>query len=823
MAWFDRIRNTLGDLRLAIRNLSRRKGLALAAIGSLALGIGANGALFSVVDTVLLRPFALPEAERLIAVVESKNGEESGSNPARMADWGRQVPGLAAAAGFYGEGLVLTGQGDPERLSATRTLGNAMALLGVQPLLGRGFSGEEEAGRGERVALVGEGLWRRRFGADPDLVGRTLQLSGSPYLVIGVLPGGLGYPEERDLMIPAPPDVQEASRKAGFFTVVARLAPGTTLAGVQSQLDTVARRLAAQYPDSDAGRAARAVPLREDQAAETRLPLLVLLATVALVLLLTCVNIAGLLLARAAERQREAAVRVALGAGRGGLLRLYLAESLVLALAGGVLGLLLAWAAFPALVSVLPADLPRLDAARPDGFAALFTLLLTLLCGLAFGLAPAWQAARQRPGDRLQDRLRQGPRAGSSAGSLRTRRLLVGAQVVLSVVLLVGVGLLGKSFWRMRSAPLGFQPDRVLTVSINFPWDTPKGDLDRFYAEALEGFAAIPGVRAAGFADRLPLEGGSQSGPIALETELPPELAERPVSRRAASAGYFMAMGIPLQAGRFLKDRRVVGGSGGRGAPGDSPREALVNQTLAQLYFPERAPEGAIGRRLTFDTSPKPGEEPTWYEIVGVVGDVRLDAAETEAPPEAFVLPRDTYWPMARFALRAQGDPAALAAAVRTTIRRLDPNLVIDGLDPMTGQVAAATAAEQARLRLLTGFGLLALWLVALGLYGVLASDVAQRKPEIGVRLALGADRRQVAGSIVRQGTAVVLAGLAIGLAGAIALARFLQSLLFGVEPLDIPVLLAVSLVILAVSTVASLVPARRAAAVDPGVALRHE
>jgi putative ABC transport system permease protein len=821
MAWFDGLfDDLLRDLRLAVRNLSRRKGLALAAVGSLALGIGANGALFSVVDAVLLRPFALPEAERLIAVVESKNGEESGSNPDRLADWGRQVPGLAAAAGFYGEGLVLTGQGDPERLSATRTLGNAMALLGVQPLLGRGFSGEEEAGRGERVALVGEGLWRRRFGADPGLVGRTLQLSGSPYLVIGVLPDGLGYPEERDLMIPAPPDVQEASRKAGFFTAVARLAPGATLAGVQSQLDTVARRLATQYPDSDAGRAARAVPLREAQATETRLPLLVLLATVALVLLLTCVNIAGLLLARAAERQREAAVRVALGAGRGGLLRLYLAESLVLALAGGVLGLLLAWAAFPALVSVLPAGLPRLEAARPDGFAALFTLLLSLLCGLAFGLAPAWQAARQGPGDRLQNRLRYlhtgGSRAGSSAGSLRTRRLLVGAQVVLSVVLLVGVGLLAKSFWRMRSAPLGFQPDRVLTVSIDFPWDTPKGDLDRFYAEALEGFAAIPGVRAAGFADRLPLEGGSQSGPIALETPLPAELAERPVSRRAASAGYFTAMGIPLQAGRFLSDRRGL-------APGNSTREVLVNETLAQLYFSEGRPEGAIGRRLTFDTNPEPGEEPTWYEIVGVVGDVRLDAAETAAPPEAFVLPRDTYWPMARFALRAQGDPAALAAAVRTTLRRLDPDLVIDGLTPMAGQVAAATAAEQARLRLLGGFGLLALWLVALGLYGVLASDVAQRKPEIGVRLALGADRRQVATAIVRQGTAVVLVGLAIGLAGAAVLARFLRSLLFGVEPLDVPVLLAVSLVILAVSTVASLVPARRAAGVDPGVALRHE
>jgi predicted permease len=804
------LEDLLRDLRLAVRALFRRKGLAATAVGSLALGLGAAGALFSVVDAVLLRPLALPEPDRLIAIVESKNGEESGSNPARLGDWGAQVTGVAAAAGFYGEGLVLTGLGDPERLSATRSLGSVSRFLGVQPLLGRLFTAEEEAGRGAPVALVGEGLWRRRFGADPDLVGRSLTLSGAAVEVIGVLPDGLGYPEDRDLLLPAPVDVQEASRKAGFFTVVARLQPGVAPDEVQAQLDTVARRLASQYPDTDAGRAGRAAPLADHRAAGGRLPLLVLCAAVGLVLLITCVNIASLLLARAAERRREAAVRVALGAGRGGLLRLYLAESLVLALAGCGAGLLLAWAGLPVLVRLLPADLPRLAAARLDGFTLLFSVAAALLCGLAFGLAPAWQAGRLAPGDRLRD----GVRAGASAESLRARRLLVGAQVVLSAVLLAGVGLLAKSLLRMESAPLGFRPDRVLTVALNFPWDTPKDRLDPFYADALESFAAIPGVRAAGFADRLPFEGGSQSGPLAVQGgPLASELAESPVSHRAATPGYFGALGILLRAGRLPVDRGP--GSGERG-----PREALINEALAARYFPAG---DALGRRITFDTKPEPGETPTWFEVVGIVGDVRLAATEIAAPPEVFVLPRDTYWPMARFALRAQGDPAALAAAVRAAVRRLDPELVIDGLTTLDEQVAAATAGERTRVRLLAAFAGVALWLVALGLYGVLASDVARRTPEIGLRLALGAGRHEVAGAILGQALAVVLAALAIGLAAAVASARLLRSLLYGVEPVDLSVLLAVSLVLLAVAAVASLLPARRAAGIDPGLALRHE
>ncbi|HKV13274.1 MAG TPA: ABC transporter permease [Thermoanaerobaculia bacterium] len=798
--WADAL---VRDLRLAVRTLAKRRGLALTAVLSLALGIGANSAIFSIVDAVILRPLPLPDPDRLVVIEESKNGEFSGSNPARLADWAREVADLEAAAGFYGEGLVLTGQGDPARLHAIRTVGKPLAVLGIQPIAGRGFTPEEENGLGARVAMVGEGTWHRRFGGDPKILGRTLRLSGEPFLVIGIVPDRVGYPEDLELLIPAPLDVQQASRQAGFLGIVGRMKPGAALPGLQAQLDTVAARLAKQYPDSDAGRSARPVLLQEEQSRGARLPLLVLLGTAALVLLIACVNIASLLLARAAERQREASIRAALGSGRGGLIRLYLVESLVLAFAGGALGVLLAQVSLATLKGLLPADTPRLASAELDLRVVGFSLVLSLLCGLAFGLAPAWQSARQLPGAGLRD----GRRAGTSASGLKTRRLLVATQVTLSVVLLVGVGLLARSLFAMRGVPLGFEPSSVLTVEVDFPWDTPKTRLASFSTQALEGFAALPGVESAGFADRLPFEGGSQSGPVAIDGRpLSPQLAEAQVSHRAASAGYFAAMGIPLVSGRFLSP--------------DGPKQALINETLARTYFPDG---GAVGRRLTFDVKPEKGEAPVWFEIAGVVGDVRLTADQSEPMPEVFVLPRDTYWPLLRFALRTRGDAAALAPAVRQVVRRLDSGLVIDGISTLDEKVALATADSSVRVRLLGGFAVLALWLACLGLYGVLSSDVGQRTHEIGVRLALGADSDRVARAVVWQGLSIVLGGLVLGLFGAAALGRSLRALLFGVQPVDGPVLLMVSAVMVTVAFLASYLPAHRAAGVDPGIALRHE
>lgn len=804
LAWVDAL---VRDVRLAVRSLSRRPALALTAIASLALGIGANSAIFSIVDAVLLEVLPLPHPDRLVVIAESKHGEASGSNPARMADWGSQVRDLEAVAGFYGEGLVFTGGGNPERLSAIRTLGRSLAVLGVRPILGRGFTPAEEAGLGDRVALVGEGLWRRRFGADPHFLGRSLSLSGEPFLVIGVLPDRLGYPEKFDLFVPAPLDVQRASRQAGFLRVVARLKPEAALAGVQAQLSTVAARLAQQYPKSDSGRSARAVLLQEDLNREARLPLLVLLGTVGLVLLITCVNIASLLLARAAEREREAAIRVSLGSGRGGLMQLYLIESLVLAFLGGSLGLVLAATSLASLKSLLTGDIPRLAGAHLDLRVVAFSFVLSVLCGLAFGLAPAWHAAHASPGAGMGE----GSRAGRSMDSLRTRRCLVIAEVMLSVILLVGVGLLGKSLLLLRRAPLGFRPASVLTVKIDFPWDTPKAKLDGFTARALEGFAAIPGVSATGVVDRLPLEGESQSGAIALNgSVLPPDLAEKRVSHRAASAGYFTALEIPVKAGRLLRDR----------ANRNGPREAVVNETLAKLYFPEGR---ALGRQITFDTKPENGRAPVWLEIVGIAGDVRMTPAQSAQMPEVFVLPRDTYWPLSSFMLRTQGNPQALIPAVREAVRRIDPAQVIDGISTLDEGVDLSTSEPRVRVWLVGAFACIAVWLAALGLYGLLASDVAQRTHEIGVRLALGASRDRVSGMIVLKGIALVLAGLLLGLAGATVLARWIGSLLFGVQPVDASVLAAVSFVMALLGAAATYFPASRAAEVDPGLALRHE
>ena len=604
---------------------------------------------------------------------------------------------------------------------------------------------------------------------------------------------------------PRRPTSRSSSRHAGFLKIVARVKPGVTLAGLQAQLSAIAKRLAAQYPDTDAGRDARPVPLRDDQDAGSRLPLLVLLGTVAMVLLIVCVNIAGLLLARAAERQRESAIRAALGAGRGGLVRLYLVESLLLALAGGIAGLLVAVLLLAVLKGVLPADTPRLAAAHLDPRVLGFGLALSLLCGLAFGLGPAWQASRGGPAGGL----REGGRAGASAAGLRARRVLVALQVMLCVVLLAGVGLLAKSLYAMRGVPLDFRADSVLTVKIDFPWDTPEPHLESFYAQALERFAALPGVVRVGLADRLPFEGGSQSGPIAVEGRLlAPALAAREVSHRATSAGYFRALDIPLKAGRFLRDE-----AGGH-------REALINEAAAKAYFPAG---DALGRRITFDVKPEKGKAPVWFEIAGVVGDVRLTADQTDPVPEVFVLTRDTYWPLARLVLRVKGEPTAVAPAVRGAVHLLDPNLVVDEIATLDSQVDLATADSRVRVRLLGGFALLALWLAVFGLYGVLAGDVARRTREIGIRLALGADPGRVARGVLRQGLGIVLAGLFLGLCGAAALGRWLGALLFGMRPLDLPVLVAVSVTMIVVAAAASYLPASRAAEVDPGVALRHE
>ncbi|MGC4048623.1 MAG: ABC transporter permease [Paludibaculum sp.] len=511
LRWLDTL---FRDLRHAARSLSRRPAFVATALASLALGIGANSAVFSVVDAALLQPLPIPDSSHLVMVKEFKGSESSGGNPQRLRDWATQVDAFSAAAAFYGETAIWKSSGGPVRLQIVRTFGDILAVLSVTPAVGRPFTVEESKGLGAPVALLSDTAWRRHFNADPRILQRPLVLGETTFTVIGIMPPGLQYPEDTDVWAPGPPGVQNTSRQAGFLDTIGRLKPGVSLQLAQNTVDTVSARLRLQYPSTDRDLHARVVFLQDEVAGEARTPLLVLLGAAGFVLLLTCVNLANLLLAQTGARGREASIRAALGAGRAGLVRLFLLESGLLAIVGAALSLLAAMFAIDLLKVLPPQDLPRLAAASLDLRVLAFTALLALSSALIFGLAPAWRASRID----LAAGLRAGGR--STAASPRDscfRGLLVVVQVSLSVVLVVGAALLAITFRELRQTPLGFRPDHVLTVMVEQPWDTDKPAIDRFQNALLEGFRSIPGVRTAGFVDRLPLEGGSQTGPVQIQ------------------------------------------------------------------------------------------------------------------------------------------------------------------------------------------------------------------------------------------------------------------------------------------------------------------
>jgi predicted permease len=789
------------DALHALRNLRRRPAFTATAILSLVFGIGATSALFSVVDAVLLKPLPLPEADRLVVIEERKGTNPTGGNPARLSDWATQVPAFHGVAGVYTEGLVLTGAGAPESVETLRTVGRTLAAFGVRPALGRGFTPEEERGEGAPVVVLSHGYWQRRFGGDPGILGRTLALGGAARTVVGVLPRDLGFPEHALAWAPAAADVQQAPRTAGFLLVLARLAPGATVATAQSQVDLLALRLRAEHPESDGDLTARLVPLREREVRETRSPLLLLLGAAAFVLLIACVNVGGLLLSRGNERQREGAVRRALGAERFSLVRLFMAESVLLGLAGAILGLFAASWGVVLLKAVLPEDMPRLLAAEVDWRAAFFAAGLGLASSLLVGAIPAWQASRGTPGG-LRD-------AGQVSIGLRQQRLrsaLVVAEVALSAMLVTGAGLLARSFLGVQSQSLGFAPENTLTLSLAYPWDTPKQRLDRVYHAALESLGAIPGVRAVGLADRLPLQGGSQSRYLAAGgRELPPALANQEVSYRGASPGYFGAVGIPVRLGRVFAVRPT----------GSTVHEAVVNEALARAFFPG---ESALGQSL----SARGEANALSYEIVGVVGDVRLESA-APVRPEVFVPMDDVYWPMASFVIRAAGEARDLLPAVRAAVQQVDPEQVAGRVATLEEGVGEAIAAPRLRALLVGGLALSALLLAATGLFGLLANDVAQRAPEIGIRMALGAEPEGLGRSAIGRGLGLGALGLALGLPAAVALGRVMQGLLFGVAAQDPRALAGAVLVTLGACALAAWVPARRAARLDPATILRRE
>jgi putative ABC transport system permease protein len=820
----------LADLRYGLRTLAQRPGFTLAAVAALALGLGANTAIFSVVDGVVLRPLPFPAPDRLVALWETQAAQgldHERLSPVNFLDFrGLKQVFADAAAWWHPEVNLADDEGEPVRVTTVETSANLFAVLGVEPQLGPGFAwqgGDLHASEAE--AVVSDGLWRRRYGADPGILGKTLQLNGRPYTVVGVMPPGFRFPGETDVWQRLAWNYANHSRFAHFTEAVARLAPGATVERAQAELAGLAGRLATEFPASNRDWSARAVPLDRELVGDFRPKLLVLSAAVGLLLLLACANVANLLLARASSREREAAMRSALGAGRGRLLAQFLTESLLLAALGAVAGLGLAWTSVRLLVTAAPIDIPRLAEVGIDARVLLFCLAATVATGLAFGLVPALQLS----GRDLHATLKEGARgAGDGRAGRRVRGALVVAEVALAVLVLTGAGLLFRSFVRLLAEEPGFRPERVATMNLQLPASTYQdwNQVAGFFGQLVERLEAHPAIASAGASGFLPLEPGWR-----VEFVLPdrpaPAAGEEPTAQHVTvSTGYFETLGIPLLAGRTF----------GRWDTLESPGVVVVSADLARRIWPG---EAAVGKVLTtrargFGPLGRTLRQSQDYEVVGVVGDVKNSTLASAAEPAIYFIQTQFPYRNMNFVVRAggaargaaadgPGDVAQLAAVVREEVKRLDPNLPLADVRELAGILDDSTASSRFVLALMGLFAALALGLAAVGIYGVLSYAVAQRRGEIGVRLALGAEGSRVLGMVLAEGMALVGLGLAVGLVAALLLGRFMASLLFGVAPTDAVAFGGALAVILAVALAACYVPARRASAVHPVEALRSE
>ncbi|HEX6070107.1 MAG TPA: ABC transporter permease [Longimicrobiaceae bacterium] len=799
----------LQDLRYAARRLASNRGFTLVAVVTLALGIGANSAIFSVVNAVLLRPLPFAEPDRLDHIYGSIEG--FGTIPVsppdflQMQDETRAYERLAAYTFSFPN---LTGEGEPVRLNGTSVSATFFDLLGVRPALGRTFAADESDPGRHRVAVVGHALWQERFGGSPAIIGRTIQLNGQPYEVIGVMRPGFHYPGERELWVPLEYDQSfrdDGNRDAYYLSVIGRRGPDVTLAQGAADMASVAVRLRQATPGMRDRFGGTAVSLREELVGEIETPLLVLLGAVGLVLLIACVNVANLLLARAVARESELAVRSALGAERGRLVRQLLTESLVLGLLGGALGLLLSVWGTEWLLRLRPEGIPRLDEVGVDWRVVGFTAVLAALTGLLFGLAPAYQVTR---GD-LASTIREGGRGGlAGRATTRTRGALVVVQTALAVTLLSGAGLLIRSFAQLSAVDPGFRTERAMAVDLSLPsagYPQPE-QVRAFYAMLEERVRGLPGVESAGLSSSLPMGGFYWGSPLLVDGLPEPAPGEdRVVQIRVVTPGLLPTMGVPVLRGRgFL--------------PSDGPesaRVALLTESAAARYLPGRDP---VGMRVAIQVS----DEREWAEVVGIVGDVRgSDLTEDVAPGLYFAHAQQSWRPMS-LVLRTRSDPMALLPAVRREVQALDAALPIFNARTLEQALGEAVSQPRFYMLLLSIFGATALALSAIGIFGVMSYSVVQRTREIGIRIALGAAPEAVLRMVVGGAVALALGGVAIGLMAAAAGTRILSALLFEVSPTDPLTLVSVALILTGVAVAASFVPARRAVRVDPMVVLRQ-
>jgi len=794
------------DIRQGLRVLRHRPGFTAVAALTLALGIGATTTMFSVVHAVLMRPLPFPEPERLVLFRDLQpGGTATPMSYPEYVDWRARREIFADVGVWFRSAFVMGGE-PAENVWAMRVSANLLPMLGVEPALGRGFTAEEERRGAGLVALISDALWRRRFGADGGVLGTTVILSGTPFTIVGVLPPGfdtiLPWDREagsgRDVFVPLLLDDESAPRGLHFIDAIARLAPGVDLAAAARQADAFAAGL---RRDGVSDHGARLLPLKAQVVGAVRPALLVLLGAVGLVLLIACANVANLLLVRGVSRRREFAIRMALGAGRPRLLRQLVVECLLLAAVGGGLGLLLAAWGIDLLAAARVEWLPRAEEIRVDPVVLGFTAFATILTGLLFGLVPAFRAS----GIGLVPALKGD--GGRGVGGDRLRHVMVVSELALSLVLLAGAGLLLRSFALLRATDLGFDPQRTLTFEI-YGRSEDHGEpaqQKRLFGRILDDLATLPGIDGVAAVNHPPIGGGSTNGGFTLEGTTWPAGGEPMVEKQIVSPDYFRVMRVPLIKGRFFTAADTA----------DRPPVAIVNQAFADRFLAGGDP---IGRRIGFNW----GIE-GWQEIVGVVGDIRQLGVDQPAPPAMYVTFPQRPIDAMTIVIRSATPPATLLAAARERLRAIDPELPPLNVRSLEEMVGASLTPRRLPMLLLGGMALLALLLATLGIYGVTSYAVAQRTPEFGVRVALGARRRDVMAMVLGDGMRLVAAGTGLGLVGAVALTRLLRALLFGVGASDPPTLAAAAAFLGVAALVACLIPARRATRVDPIIALRSE
>jgi putative ABC transport system permease protein len=800
----------LQDLRYGARAMRRTPGFTAVAVIALALGIGANTAVFSVVNAVLLRPLGYREPDRLVTILHD------GTDPVSVAnyiDWRDQSRSFEAmgAADYWGPNL--TGTDSPEHLLGLKVTQNLLPMLGVDPMLGRLFAeGEDQVGS-EYEVILGYALWQRRFNGDRHVLGKPITLDGKAYTVIGVMPPTFHFAPfwatHAELWVPNAFGSRIHNRGGNSLRIFARLKPGVTLPQARAEVAGLTARLERQYPGTN--RDVAVTPLKENVVGKVQTPLLVLLGAVGFVLLIACANVAHMLLARASARHKEIAVRSALGAGRARMVRQFLTETLLLAGAGGALGLLIAVWGTHALTALSPAGLPRVESVGIDARAALFLLAVTFATGLAFGLAPALRASSVN----LATALKEGSRGTSDGSRSRLRSALVASEFALALMLLIGAGLMIRSFFALRSADPGFNPHHVLSmvVSVAGSKEADPGRREIFYRQVLDRVRGLPGVEAAGGINHLPLAGDLWGWSFTIEGRPKPRPGESPTGvYRIIMPGYLETMRLPLMRGRDISANDDTA----------APGVVLINERAASRYWPGEDP---IGKRITFD-------DHTWLAVIGIVKNAKEGDWTSPIFPEVYLAALQNHEfltdPAAHFSyltlvVRAAGDPAALVPAVKQAVWSFDRNLPISEVVTMDGVVADATAEPRFEMLLLGIFAGVALVLAAVGIYGVMSYAVTRRTQEIGIRLSLGASQADVLRMVVRQGMTLALAGAAAGIAGALVLSRLMAGMLYGVRPADPLTYSGVAALLGLVALIATYVPARRATRVDPMTALRYE